>query len=134
MGDPAVAVAPFAGEVQLLGVVAVAGERDPLGDQPFHRLPAALDHEAHRVVVAEARPGDVGVADVVCKGVGLVQDRGDPALGPAGGPVEELVLGHQGHLAAASARCRAADMPARPLPMIRTSYAKWSRFPGRPKG
>ena len=26
------------------------------------------------------------------------------------------------------ARWRAADMPARPLPMIRTSYAKWSRF------
>ena len=84
-------------------------------------LAAALDHEAHGVVVAQAGAGDVGVADVVLDRVGAIQDRGDPALRPAGGPVEQLVLGDQGDLAGASARRSAADMPARPLPMIRTS-------------
>ncbi|EFK95563.1 hypothetical protein LDC_2426 [sediment metagenome] len=41
----------------------------------------------------------MGVADVVLEGVGAVQDGGDAALGVGGGPLEELVLGDQGHLA-----------------------------------
>ena len=93
--DAPVAVAPLAGEVQVLGVVAVAGELHPLRHQPFDRPAAALDHEPDGIVMAQARPGDVRVADVVLVGVGSVQDRGDPPLGPARGPVEELVLGHQ---------------------------------------
>ena len=97
--DAPMAVAALAGEVQLVLVVVVAGEGHALGDQPFDRLAAALDHEAHRVVVAQARPGDVGVADVVFERVRAVQDGGDAPLGPARGPVQELVLGHQGHLA-----------------------------------
>ena len=100
MDDPAVAVAALPGEVQLVLVVVVAGEGHPLGDQPFDRSAPALDHEADRVVVAQARAGDVGVADVVLEGIGAVQDGRDPALGPARGAVQELVLGHEGDLVA----------------------------------
>jgi hypothetical protein len=65
MDDAPVAMAALAGEVQVVGVGAVAGEGDALGHEPLDRAPAALDHEADGVVVAQARPGDVSVADVV---------------------------------------------------------------------
>jgi len=86
------------GQVQVIRVVGVAGEGNSLGHQPLHGAAPPLDDETHRVVVAEAGPGDMGVPDVVLEGIGLVQDRGDAALGPAGGPVQQLVLGHQGDL------------------------------------
>ena len=86
--------------MEVVRIVAVAGEGHPLADQPFDRLAPALDHEAHGIVVAQARPRDVGIADVVFDGIRAVQDRRDPPLGPAGGAVEELVLGHQRDLVA----------------------------------
>ena len=98
-------------------VAAVAGEGHALLDQPLDRPAAALDHEAHRVVVAQARPGDVGVADVVLEGVGAVQHGGDAALGPAEAPVQELVLGDEGRPSRVRRRRRAAESPASPLPM-----------------
>ncbi len=84
--------------MQLVLVVVVAGEGDSLLDQPFDRVAPALDHEAHRVVVAQARAGDVGVADVVFERVGAVQHGRDAALRPARGPVEQLMLRDQGYL------------------------------------
>jgi hypothetical protein len=94
VGDAPVAVAPLPGEVELGLVVVVAGEGHPLFDQPFDRMPAAFHDEPDGIVVAEARSGDVGIADMVPQAVGAIQDRRDASLGPAGGAHEELQLGH----------------------------------------
>jgi hypothetical protein len=83
--------------VQLGLVVVVPGKGHAPLDEPFDRPAAPLDHEPDGIVMAQARPGHVGVPDVVVDRIGPVQDRGDPPLGPAGGPHEKLVLGHQGH-------------------------------------
>ncbi len=100
MHDAPVAVAALAREVQLLLVGVVAREGDPLLDEPFDRPAAALDHEAHRVLVAKAGARHLGVADVVLDGVGPVEHRGNAPLGPARRPAQQLVLGDQGHLLA----------------------------------
>ncbi len=97
--DAPVAVAPLPVQVQLLRAARLAGERHALVHQPVDRRPAALDHEADRVVVAEPAAGHVRVADVVVHGIGAVQHGGDAALGVGGGAFEELVLGDEGHLA-----------------------------------
>ena len=99
MDDSPVAVAALPGEVEVVRILAVAGEGNSLGHQPLHGTAAPLDHETDGVVVAEAGAGDVGIPDVVLDAVRLVQDGGDAPLGPAGGAVEELVLGDQGDLA-----------------------------------
>ncbi len=99
MDDAPVAVPPFAVQVQFLGAARLAREGHALGDEPGDGFPAALDHEAHGVVVAEPAAGHVGVADMVVEGVGAVQDGGDPPLGVGRRPLEELVLGDERHLA-----------------------------------
>jgi len=60
--DAAMAVAALAREVELVAADAFAREAHAVAHQPLDRPPAALDHEAHRVVVAKARAGNVGVA------------------------------------------------------------------------
>ena len=97
--DAAVAVAALPVQVQFLGPAVLAGERHPLVHEPLDGVAPALDHEAHRVVVAQSPAGHVGVADVVLHGVGAVEHGGDAALGVGGGAFEEFVLGDEGHLA-----------------------------------
>jgi len=86
MDDAPVAMAAFAREVKLVLVVVVPCEWHSLCHEPFHRAPAPLDHEAHRLGVAEPGPGNQGVADVVFHRVGAVEDGGRSRPGPSSRP------------------------------------------------
>ncbi len=89
----AVAVATLAGEVIAHVAGLVAGERNALPDKPVDGLASALDHVAGDFGVAQSRAGDHGVADVVLGRVVLGEHRGNAALGPVGGAVQEFALG-----------------------------------------
>ena len=96
--DTAVRMAAFTGEVQFSGIVIVPGERHALFEQPLDGTAAMLHHEAHRVILAQSRAGDMGVADVVGRGIFLAQHGGDATLCPCAGSIEELLLGEQRNL------------------------------------
>ncbi len=91
---PARAVSALARQVV---AVLVAGERNALVDQPVHRAPPVLDHEARRAAVIEVGAGGDRIADVCFDRVAVVQDGGDAALCPARGAVLEGPLADQGH-------------------------------------
>ncbi|MCY1489565.1 hypothetical protein D9M68_232940 [compost metagenome] len=101
MDDAPVAVAAFAGQVELETAVfarlVIVGEGHALFDQPFDGFAAMLDCEAHGVFAAQAAPGDQGVLDVGFDGVGIVQHRGDPALRPERGALGQLALAQYGN-------------------------------------
>ena len=80
--DPVAVVAALAGQREhaVGGVVEVGAERDQLADG----LRTLGDQDAHRVGVADAGPGDEGVALVLLGGVAGPERGGDPALGPLG--------------------------------------------------
>ncbi|MNG97642.1 hypothetical protein D3C79_567620 [compost metagenome] len=102
MDDAPVAVAAFAGQVELKAAVVdtgvfVAGEGYALVDQPLDRFTAVLDGEAHGVFMAQAATGVEGVLDVGLHRVGVIQYCGDPALGPVGRTVGEVSLAEHGN-------------------------------------
>lgn len=95
--DAAMAVATFAGQVELESAVIaarvfVAGERHALVDQPLDGFAAMLDGEAHRVFVAQAAAGVKGVFDVGLHGIGVVQHGCDTALGPESRAIGQVAL------------------------------------------
>ncbi|EXI69489.1 MAG: hypothetical protein AW07_04232 [Candidatus Accumulibacter sp. SK-11] len=94
MDDPASAVAAFARQMV---TILVAGEGNALVDQPVHRAPPVLDHEACRAEVIQAGAGGDRVANVRLDRIAVVQDRGDSALCPARGAVLEGALADQRH-------------------------------------
>ena len=53
------------------------------------------DHQLDDVRVGQAFPGGEGVLDVVFKPVIRPQDRGDAALGLAGGGLRQALFGYQ---------------------------------------
>ena len=97
--DASVAVPAFLGQMEALGAVGggLAVEGDALIHQPLHGPGALPDHVAHRVLVAQARPGDERVRDVRLEVVGLVEHGRDPALGPVRGACVEGFLGQDRH-------------------------------------
>ena len=93
--DAPVAVPALAVQVQFLRATRLARERHALRHEPVDGVAAALDHEAHRVVVAQAGTGHVRVAGMVLERVGAVEHGRDAALGIGRGPFEELMLGDE---------------------------------------
>ena len=97
VNDSAMAVAAFAGQVELKATVVaagmfIAGEGYTLVDQPLDGFPAVLDGEAHGVFVAQATAGVKGVFDVGLHGVCVVQHRSHAALGPEGRAVGQVAF------------------------------------------
>eukprot|EP01022_Parablepharisma_sp_SALTPOND_P004214 TRINITY_DN118_c5_g1_i1.p1 TRINITY_DN118_c5_g1~~TRINITY_DN118_c5_g1_i1.p1 ORF type:complete len:1641 (+),score=478.48 TRINITY_DN118_c5_g1_i1:3715-8637(+) len=91
--DAALAVAALAGEViAQLGSV-VTGEGHALGNEPFDGLAPVLDDVAGRCFIAQAGAGHQGVIDVLGMAVARIQHRGDAALGPVAGPIQQFALG-----------------------------------------
>jgi len=69
-------------------------ELRPEGDELVHARRALVDQHAHRVDVAEPRPGGQGVGQVqVGRVLVPAEDGRHPALGPAGRRLGELALG-----------------------------------------
>ncbi|CAI8777222.1 Transcriptional regulator [Pseudomonas marginalis] len=100
--DTAMAVAAFAGQMELEAAVIaacvfIAGEGHALVDQPLDRLAAMLDGEAHRVFVAQAAAGVEGVFNVGLHRIGVVQHRGDTALGPECRTVGQVAFAQDGN-------------------------------------
>ena len=95
--DAALGVAALASEVEgrerLRVRVADAVELHAQLDQRLDHRRAALDHEAHDLLVAQPRAGAERVPDVILEGVLAGQHRGDPALRPVGGRVGRALLG-----------------------------------------
>ncbi|MNJ67511.1 hypothetical protein D3C77_636910 [compost metagenome] len=74
----------------------IAGEGHALFDQPLDRFAAVLDGKAHGVFMAQAAAGIEGVLDMRLHGIGIVQHRRDPALGPEGRAVGQVALAEHG--------------------------------------
>ena len=99
--DAPVAVAALAGQVigQGIGLGALqAGKVHPLVDQPADRLRAVFHRVAHRVIMAQAAAGQVGVAHMALQGVVAVEHRGHAALGVVSACMGEFTLGQQRRL------------------------------------
>ncbi len=99
--DAPVAVAALAGQVvgQGIGLGALqAGKVHPLVDQPADRARPVFHRVAHRVVMAQAAAGQVGVAHVALQGVVAVEHRGHAALGVVSACMGEFTLGQQRRL------------------------------------
>ena len=94
MDDAAMAVTAFPGQVVPDFAGLVAGERHALADEPFDGFTAVFDHQPVDVRIAQPRAGDLGVADMVFRGIVFRQHRGDPPLGPVGCSVQQFALGN----------------------------------------
>ena len=69
-------------------------EHCPESDEILYPPRALVDQDPHGVDVAQAGAGRQGVGQVEVGRVGILgQDRGHPALGPAGGRLMQLALG-----------------------------------------
>ena len=95
VGDAPDGVAAFARQVKAQRPVGVRRERHSLLDQPLDRLAAVLGDEARHVLVDQAGPGLLGVADVEIDAVVVAQHAHDAALGPRGGRLVEAALGEE---------------------------------------
>ena len=95
VGDAPDGVAALPRQVQAQRPLGIRRERHALLDEPLDRLAAVLGDEARRVLVDQAGPGLLGVADVEVDAVVVAQHAHDAALGPRGGRLVEAALGEQ---------------------------------------
>ncbi|MNH06334.1 hypothetical protein D3C79_656960 [compost metagenome] len=101
MDDASVAMAAFTGQVELEAAVVdalvfVTGEGHALLDQPFDGFTAVLHGEPHGVFVAQATASVERVFDMRLHGIGVVEHRGDTALGPERRAVGQVTLAEYG--------------------------------------
>ena len=108
-----VAVATFAGQVELEAAIVVAmllipGKGHALLDQPLDGFAAMLDGEAHGIFMAQAAAGIEGVLDMRLHGIGVIQHRGDTALGPERRAIGQVAFAeHRDTQVAGEVQCQA---------------------------
>ena len=93
VNHPPVGMAAF--PAQIIAVVLAEIEMGPQVDQFPDARRTLADHQLDDVRVGQAFPGGQGVLNVVFKAVIRPQDRGDAALGLAGGGFRQAPLGYQ---------------------------------------
>src|SRR5690606_9652315 len=102
--DPTVAVATFAGQVEVLGLGAVlapfTGEGYALLDQPADGFPAVADDLSNGILMAQAGARDQGFLHVGLDGVGVFAYCRHATLGSEGRAVRETALAEFGSMEA----------------------------------
>jgi hypothetical protein len=120
VGDPPVAVPPSRVRCSSAWLSSSAGEGHPLFHQPFDGPLAALDHEADGILVAQARPATRVSRMWSSTESAPSRTAAMPPWAQLEAPTRSSSLVTRATLRGPASR-RAADMPARPLPIIRTS-------------
>ena len=95
MQNAPMAVAALARKVKTEWAGFVARERHAARHQPFDRVLGMFDDKARRRGIVQTGAGDDGVFDVIVGGIVVGDRRGNTALRPIAGAVDELLFGNQ---------------------------------------